>query len=94
MQIFMRAAFGMSEIPELRVQQSFLEDFFPWSRRVTWYLYFSLLVTLIILGSLKDCLDYPWFAMLANGKHMPVFIKMFNAGGCHPVKKKLPRWMQ
>ena len=68
MQVFMRAAFGMSEIPELRVRQGFLEEFFPWPRRITWYLYLSLMVILALLGFYSECLDYPLMTTLANGK--------------------------
>ena len=76
MQIFMRAAFGISEIPELRVRQGFLEDFFPWPRRITWYLYLSLLVILPILGCYSECLDYPLMTTLAYGKKVETYFPL------------------
>merc|ERR1712210_133524 len=66
MQIFVRAYFGMSEIPELRARQGNLEAIFPWSKRITWYLYLSLLFILIMLGSYRECLEYPLIGTLAN----------------------------
>ena len=59
----------MSEIPELRAQQGFLDHFFPWwSKRVNWYLYFSLLILSPILGWNYECREFPLFGVALIGK--------------------------
>ena len=73
MQIFIRAAFGISEIPEVRgealeaEEEGFLESF-PWSKRVTGYIYCGLLLLVPILGSYCECPQFPWVETFATGK--------------------------